>query len=48
MLNLLSCDASASPAIRTDVADQLLDSTEATIVKAERLYNIANSACSAS
>ncbi|MBF7074375.1 DUF3015 family protein [Glaciecola sp. MH2013] len=48
MLNLMSCDASASTAIRTEVADQLLDSTESTVVKAERLYNIAASACSAS
>ena len=55
MLNLMNCDASAhnsvSAQIRSDFADQLVDSTAQNAVKAEKLFNIAEAAtasCSAS
>lgn len=55
MLNLMSCDvashAETSALIRTEFADDLLGSDDVTLVKAERLFNIAETAtasCSAS
>ncbi|MDM7861757.1 DUF3015 family protein [Alteromonas sp. ASW11-36] len=55
MLNLMSCDAAShaetSATIRSEFADQLLGSADQTTVKAERLFNIAETAtanCSAS
>lgn len=48
MLNLMSCDADghneATRQIRSEVSAQILDSDEDTIVKAERLHQIAQTA----
>ncbi|MFT6896929.1 MAG: hypothetical protein ACJA13_001334 [Paraglaciecola sp.] len=48
MMSMMDCGASAASEIRTEVADNVLSSTDSNTAKAEQLFNIAETGCSAS
>lgn len=48
MMTMMSCDATAASEIRSEVATNVLSSVASDSAKAEQLFNIAETACSAS